>query len=149
MRMLKNSAKISCISRIMKVVKGSYAYSNSYSSSCSNVPSTVRIMKEPSSFLSAIMKKLIGLRWNHELEIWTFRIRLAIHYPHSWQNNQIRIDSVLHEKTNVNRKWKGQLKFSLQVGALYHLKGVSHEIFRALFWHVWIDLGLYKNLWLF
>jgi hypothetical protein len=29
------------------------------------------------------------------------------------------------------------------------LKGVSHEIFRVLFWHVWIDLGLYKNLWLF
>ncbi len=28
------------------------------------------------------------------------------------------------------------------------LKGVSHEIFRVLFWHVWIDLGLYKNLWL-
>jgi hypothetical protein len=32
---------------------------------------------------------------------------------------------------------------------LNYLKGVSHEIFRALFWHVWIDLGLYKNLWLF
>ncbi len=30
-----------------------------------------------------------------------------------------------------------------------HLKGVSHEIFRALFWHVWIDLGLNTNLWLF
>ncbi len=29
------------------------------------------------------------------------------------------------------------------------LKGVSHEIFRVLFWHIWIDLGLYKNLWLF
>jgi hypothetical protein len=29
------------------------------------------------------------------------------------------------------------------------LKGVSHEIIRVLFWHVWIDLGLYKNLWLF
>ncbi len=29
------------------------------------------------------------------------------------------------------------------------LKGVCHEIFRVLFWHVWIDLGLYKNLWLF
>ncbi len=29
------------------------------------------------------------------------------------------------------------------------LKGVSHEIFRALFWHVWIDLGLFKNLRLF
>ncbi len=29
------------------------------------------------------------------------------------------------------------------------LKGVSHEIFSVLFWHVWIDLGLYKNLWLF
>jgi hypothetical protein len=28
-------------------------------------------------------------------------------------------------------------------------KGVSHEIFSALFLHVWIDLGLYKNLWLF
>ncbi len=27
-----------------------------------------------------------------------------------------------------------------------HLKGVSPEIFRVLFWHVWIDLGLYKNL---
>ncbi len=27
-----------------------------------------------------------------------------------------------------------------------NLKGVSHEIFRALFLHVWIDLGLYKNL---
>jgi hypothetical protein len=26
------------------------------------------------------------------------------------------------------------------------LKGVSHEIFWVLFWHVWIDLGLYKNL---
>jgi hypothetical protein len=25
-----------------------------------------------------------------------------------------------------------------------HLKGVGHEIFRVLFWHVWIDLGLYK-----
>jgi hypothetical protein len=35
---------------------------------------------------------------------------------------------------------------------LFHmlpLKGVSHELFRVLFWHVWIDLGLYKNLWLF
>ncbi len=29
------------------------------------------------------------------------------------------------------------------------LKGVCHEIFRVLFWHVWIDLGMYKNLWLF
>ncbi len=29
------------------------------------------------------------------------------------------------------------------------LKEVCHEIFRVLFWHVWIDLGLYKNLWLF
>jgi hypothetical protein len=29
------------------------------------------------------------------------------------------------------------------------LKGVCHEIFQVLFWHVWIDLGLYKNLWLF
>jgi hypothetical protein len=28
-------------------------------------------------------------------------------------------------------------------------EGVSHEIFRVLFWHVGIDLGLYKNLWLF
>ncbi len=26
------------------------------------------------------------------------------------------------------------------------LKGVCHEIFWVLFWHVWIDLGLYKNL---
>jgi hypothetical protein len=26
------------------------------------------------------------------------------------------------------------------------LKGVCHEIFQVLFWHVWIDLGLYKNL---
>jgi hypothetical protein len=29
------------------------------------------------------------------------------------------------------------------------LKGVSHEIFRALFWHVWIDLALCKNLWMY
>jgi hypothetical protein len=29
------------------------------------------------------------------------------------------------------------------------LKGVCHEIFWVLFCHVWIDLGLYKNLWLF
>ncbi len=29
------------------------------------------------------------------------------------------------------------------------LKGVSHEILRALFWHVWIDLGLCEKLWLF
>ncbi len=29
------------------------------------------------------------------------------------------------------------------------LKGVSHEIFRVLFCYVGIDLGLYKNLWLF
>ncbi len=29
------------------------------------------------------------------------------------------------------------------------LKGVCHEIFWVLFLHVWIDLGLYKNLWLF
>ncbi len=28
------------------------------------------------------------------------------------------------------------------------LKGVCHKIFGVLFWHVWIDLGLYKNLWL-
>ncbi len=27
------------------------------------------------------------------------------------------------------------------------LKGVCREIFQVLFWHVWIDLGLYKNLW--
>ncbi len=27
--------------------------------------------------------------------------------------------------------------------------GMCHEIFWVLFWHVWIDLGLYKNLWLF
>ncbi len=36
--------------------------------------------------------------------------------------------------------------------ALYsgqNLKGVCHEIVQVLFWHVWIDLGLYKNLWLF
>ncbi len=26
------------------------------------------------------------------------------------------------------------------------LKGVCREIFQVLFWHVWIDLGLYKNL---
>jgi hypothetical protein len=26
------------------------------------------------------------------------------------------------------------------------LKGVFHEIFWVLFWHVWTDLGLYKNL---
>jgi hypothetical protein len=26
------------------------------------------------------------------------------------------------------------------------LKGVCQEIFRVLFWHVWKDLGLYKNL---
>jgi hypothetical protein len=26
------------------------------------------------------------------------------------------------------------------------LKGVCHQIFQVLFWHVWIDLGLYKNL---
>jgi hypothetical protein len=26
------------------------------------------------------------------------------------------------------------------------LKGVCHKIFWVLFWHVWIDLGLYKNL---
>jgi hypothetical protein len=30
-----------------------------------------------------------------------------------------------------------------------NLKGVSHEILRVLFWIVWIDIGLYKNLWLF
>jgi hypothetical protein len=29
------------------------------------------------------------------------------------------------------------------------LRGVCHKIFWVLFWHVWIDLGLYKNLWLF
>ncbi len=29
------------------------------------------------------------------------------------------------------------------------VKGVSHEIFRVFFWHVWIDLGLCKNLSLF
>ncbi len=29
------------------------------------------------------------------------------------------------------------------------LKGVSHEICRVLFWHVWIEPGLYKNLWVF
>jgi hypothetical protein len=29
---------------------------------------------------------------------------------------------------------------------IYVLKGVCHETFRVLFWHVWIDLGLYKNL---
>ncbi len=28
----------------------------------------------------------------------------------------------------------------------YVLKGVCHKIFWVLFWHVWIDLGLYKNL---
>jgi hypothetical protein len=26
------------------------------------------------------------------------------------------------------------------------LKGVCHETFWVLFWHLWIDLGLYKNL---
>ncbi len=26
--------------------------------------------------------------------------------------------------------------------------GVSREIFRVLFWPVWIDLGLHKNIWL-
>ncbi len=31
----------------------------------------------------------------------------------------------------------------------FSLKGVCHEIFWVLFWHVWIDLGLYKNLGLF
>jgi hypothetical protein len=30
-----------------------------------------------------------------------------------------------------------------------NLKGVSHEILRVLFLIVWIDIGLYKNLWLF
>jgi hypothetical protein len=29
------------------------------------------------------------------------------------------------------------------------LKGVGHKISRVFFWHVWIDLGLYKNLRLF
>jgi hypothetical protein len=29
------------------------------------------------------------------------------------------------------------------------LKRVCHEIFWVPFWHVWIELGLYKNLWLF
>ncbi len=28
------------------------------------------------------------------------------------------------------------------------LKGVCHQIFWVLFWHVWLDLGLYKNLFL-
>jgi hypothetical protein len=37
----------------------------------------------------------------------------------------------------------------LQSQDFFSLKGVSHEIFRVLFWHVWIDLGLYKNFWLF
>jgi hypothetical protein len=29
---------------------------------------------------------------------------------------------------------------------VHPLKGVCHKIFWVLFWHVWIDLGLYKNL---
>ncbi len=32
---------------------------------------------------------------------------------------------------------------------IIELKGVCHEIFQDLFWNVWIDLGLYKNLRLF
>ncbi len=41
------------------------------------------------------------------------------------------------------------LKLILNLHWTVPLKGVSHEIFKVLFWHVWIDLGLYKNLWLF
>ncbi len=43
-------------------------------------------------------------------------------------------------------------KFSCWIERLHDgkkLKGVCHEIFWVFFWHVWIDLGLYKNLWLF
>ncbi len=32
---------------------------------------------------------------------------------------------------------------------MHYLKGVFHEVFQDLFRHVRIDLGLYKNLWLF
>jgi hypothetical protein len=56
----------------------------------------------------------------------------------------------------VNRKNKPFFSISHKVSWIcmilftkIALKGMSSEIFRALFWHVWIDLGLYKNLWLF
>jgi hypothetical protein len=42
----------------------------------------------------------------------------------------------------------GELQILVKSGVI-HLKGVSHEIFRVLFWLLWISLGLYKNLWLF
>ncbi len=35
---------------------------------------------------------------------------------------------------------------SVKVISVLSLKGVSHEIFRALFLHVLIEIGLYKNL---
>jgi hypothetical protein len=34
----------------------------------------------------------------------------------------------------------------LDNGTIGHLKGVCHEISWPLFWHVCLDLGLYKNL---
>jgi hypothetical protein len=45
-----------------------------------------------------------------------------------------------------NFKFKMQKLLFGPVAKCYALEGVCHEISQVLFWHVWMDLGLYKNL---